>query len=91
MVWSHKINIILFSKLFIWFYPPDSKKSWVRLSYLIGRGRIPVGSLDDSTWDGRTTAAPLGPPDDWGAQDIQDKFPGGKTTAVPGGGMPGGV
>ena len=48
-------------------------------------------SHDDSTREGHTTAAPLGPPDDWGAQDIQDKFPGGKPTAVPGGGMPGGV
>ena len=54
-------------------------------------GRIPVGSLDDSTREGRTTAAPLGPPDDWGAQYIKYKFTGGKPTAVPGGGMPGGV
>ena len=30
------------------------------------RGRIPVESLDDSTREGRTTAAPLGPPYDWG-------------------------
>ena len=34
-------------------------------------GRIPVGSLDDSTREGRTTAAPLGPPDDWGGQVIR--------------------
>ena len=36
------------------------------------RGWIPVESLDDSTREGRTTAAPLGPLDDWGAQDIQN-------------------
>ena len=29
-------------------------------------GWIPVESLDDSTREGRTTEAPLGPPDDWG-------------------------
>ena len=39
------------------------------------RGWIPVESLDDSTQEGRTTAAPLGPPDDWGDQDTQDEFP----------------
>ena len=33
----------------------------------------------------------LAPPDDWGAQDIQNEFPKGKQTTVPGGGMPGGV
>ena len=55
------------------------------------RGWIPVKSHDDSTQEGRTTAAPLGPPDDWGAQDIQDEFPKGKQTVVPCGGMPGGV
>ena len=54
-------------------------------------GWIPVESHDDSTWEGRTMAAPLGPPDDWGAQDIQNEFPKGKQTAVPVGGMPGGV
>ena len=31
------------------------------------------------------------PPDDWGAQDIQDRLPEGNLTTVPGGGMPGGV
>ena len=31
------------------------------------------------------------PPDDWGAQDIRNEFPKGKKSAVPGGGMPGGV
>ena len=55
------------------------------------RGWIPVESLDDSTREGRTTAEPLPPPDDWGAQDIQNEFPKGKQTAVLGGGMPGGV
>ena len=55
------------------------------------RGWIPVESLDDSAREGRTTAAPLGPPDDWGGQDIQNEFPKGKQTAVPGGGMPVGV
>ena len=30
------------------------------------RGRIPVRSLDDPIWEGHTTAAPLGPPDNWG-------------------------
>ena len=54
-------------------------------------GWIPVESLDDSTQEGRTTAAPLAPPDDWGAQDIQDEFTKGKQTEVTGGGMPGGV
>ena len=67
------------------------RESGVRGVWGGNRGRIPVESLDDSTWEGRTTAAPLGPPDDWGAQDIQDKFPSGKPTAVPSGGMPGGV
>ena len=55
------------------------------------RGRIPFESLDESTQEGRTMAAPLVPPDNWGAQDIKDKSPGGKPTAVPGGGMPEGV
>ena len=54
-------------------------------------GWIPIESLDDSTREGRTTAAPLAPPDDWGAQDIQNEFPNGKQTAVPGGGIPRGV
>ena len=53
------------------------------------RSWIPVESLDDSTREGRTTAAPLGPLDNWGAQDIQNEFPKGKQTTVPGGGMPG--
>ena len=55
------------------------------------RGCIPVGSLDDSTQEGLTTAAPLPPPDEWGDQDIQNEFPEGKQMTVPGGGMPGGV
>ena len=55
------------------------------------RGWIPVKSHDDSTREGRTTAAPLGPPDDWGDQDIQNEFLEGRQTTVPGGGMPGGV
>ena len=50
------------------------------------RGWIHVESLDDSTREGHTTAAPLPPPDDWGAQDIQNEFPKGKQTAVTGGG-----
>ena len=50
-----------------------------------------LGSLDDSTQEGRTTAAPLVPPDNWGAQDIQDRLPEEKPTTVPGGGLPGGV
>ena len=29
-----------------------------------------VDSFDESTWEGRNTAAPLGPPDEWGAQDV---------------------
>ena len=31
---------------------------------------VHVESLDDSTWEGRNTAAPLGPPDKWGAQYV---------------------
>ena len=27
-------------------------------------------SFDDLTWEGRNTAAPLGPPDKWGAHDV---------------------
>ena len=34
------------------------------------RGWIHVKSHDDSTWEGRNTAAPLGPPDEWGAQVV---------------------
>ena len=56
------------------------------------RGWIHVESPDDSTWEGRTTATPLGPTDDWGAQDVQNEFPDeGRQTAVPCGWMPGGV
>ena len=33
-------------------------------------GWVHVESLDDSTWEGRNTAAHLGPPDEWGAQDV---------------------
>ena len=56
------------------------------------RGWIPVESYDDSTQEGRTTATPLGPPDDWGGQDIQNELPNeGRQATVPGGGMPGGV
>ena len=32
------------------------------------RGWIHVESHDDSTWEGRNTATPLGPPDGWGAR-----------------------
>ena len=35
------------------------------------RGWIHVESHDDSTWEGRTTATPLGFPDDWGDQVVQ--------------------
>ena len=36
---------------------------------------IPISDMnaklyDDSTWEGRNTAAPLGPPDEWGAQVV---------------------
>ena len=34
------------------------------------RGWFHVESFDDLTWEGRNTAAPLGPPDEWGAQDV---------------------
>ena len=55
-------------------------------------GWIHVKSPDDLTWEGRTTATPLGPTDDWGAQDVQNEFPNeGRQATVPGGGMPGGV
>ena len=54
--------------------------------------RISNGKDDDSTWEGRTTATPLAPPDDWGAQVVQNEFSGkGRQATVPGGGMPGGV
>ena len=66
-----------------------ARESGVRGVWGGNSGWIHVESLDDSTREGRTTAAPLGPPDDWGAQDIQDDFPKGEQTAVPGGGMPG--
>ena len=68
-----------------------ARESGVRGVWGGTHGWIPVESLDDSTREGRTTAAPLGPPDNWVAQDIQNDFPKGKQTAVPGGGMPGGV
>ena len=82
-----------------------ARATWGRLARILGREGadpkvsrnfyiavwIPVESLDDSTREGRTTAAPLGPPVDWGAQEIKNEFPKGKQTAVPGGGMPGGV
>ena len=38
------------------------------------RGWIPVESHDDSTQEGRTTATPLDPLDDWRAQDVQNEF-----------------
>ena len=56
---------------------------------------IAAGSLSGHLMTRHGKAAPRrhlwSPPDDWGAQEIQDKFPGGKPTAVPGGGMPEGV
>ena len=56
------------------------------------RGWIHVESHDDSIWEGRTTAKPLGPPDNWGAQDVQNEFSREDRQAkVPGGGMPRGV
>ena len=49
-------------------------------------------SVDDSTWEGRNTAAPLAPPDEWGAQVVQNEFSReGRQETVPGGGMPRGV
>ena len=68
-----------------------ARESGVRGVWGRTRGWIPAESLDEVTQVGRTTAAPLGPPDDWGAQDIQNEFPEGRQTTVPGGGMPGGV
>ena len=38
-------------------------------------GWIHVKSHDDSTWEGRTTETPLGPPDNWGAQVVLNEFP----------------
>ena len=35
------------------------------------RGWIPVESHDDLTREGHTTATPMGPPDDWGSQDVR--------------------
>ena len=47
---------------------------------------------DDSTWEGRNTATPLGLPDGWGSQVVQNEFScEGWQATVPGGGMPGGV
>ena len=47
---------------------------------------------DELTWEGRTTATHLPPPDDWGAQVVQNEFSReGRQATVPGGGMPGGV
>ena len=55
-------------------------------------GWIHVKSHDDSTWEGRTTATPMGPTDYWGSQVVQNEFSDeGRQAAVPGGGMPGGV
>ena len=49
-------------------------------------------STDDSTWEGRNTATPMGPPDEWGSQVVQNEFSReGRQATVPGGGMPGGV
>ena len=48
--------------------------------------------FDESTWEGRNTETPLGPPDSWGSQVIQNEFScKGRQATVPGGGMPGGV
>ena len=56
---------------------------------------IAAGSLSSHLMTQHGKAAPRrhlwAPPDNWGAQDIQDEFPSGKPTAVPGGGIPGGV
>ena len=45
-------------------------ESGVRGVWGVNRGWFHVESFDDSTWEGRNTAAPLGPPDKWGAQDV---------------------
>ena len=56
---------------------------------------IAAGSLSSHLMTQHGKAAPRrhlwAPQTTGGAQDIQDKFPTGKPTAVPGGGMPGGV
>ena len=56
---------------------------------------IAAGSLSSHLMTRHGKAAPRrhlwAPPDDWGAQDIQDRLPEGNLTTVPGGGMPGGV
>ena len=59
----------------------DGNRGWVRFK-----------SHDDLTWEGRNTAAPLGPPDEWGAQDVYNALPcKRRQETMPGGGMPGGV
>ena len=56
------------------------------------RGWIPVESHDESTREGRTTATPLGPSDNWGAQDVQNEFSDeGRQATVTSGGMPSSV
>ena len=56
---------------------------------------LAAGSLPSHLMTQHGKAAPRrhlwAPPDDWGAQDIQNEFPEGKQTTVSGGGMPGGV
>ena len=53
-------------------------------------GWIHAESHDNSTWEGRNTVTPLGPPDGWGSQVVQNEFSReGRQATVPGGGMPG--
>ena len=46
------------------------RESGVRGVWDSNSGWIHVKSHDESTWEGRNTATPLGPPDSWGAQVV---------------------
>ena len=51
-------------------YRTAERESGVRGVWDGNRGWVNVESHDDLTWEGRNTAAPLGPPDEWGAQVV---------------------
>ena len=51
-------------------YRTAERESGVQEVWDGNRGWVHVESLHDSTWEGRNTAASLGPPNEWGTQDV---------------------
>ena len=62
----YDVSIIIWNQLsYVKYVRPHLRGVWDS-----NRGWIHVESYDDSTWEGRNTTAPLGPPDEWGAQVV---------------------